>query len=121
MTITTPTLTQGAPAIRRPTSVKGYADLTWGGYSRISEDPNDERLGVTRQVEDIADAILGLGAVPPEPDDETRMRVENDTGAYKKRKVLITDHYGDTYDVWRVIRPLWAATLRDLRARRTTA
>ena len=31
--------------------------LIWGGYSRISDDPDDERYGVKRQREDI-EAVL---------------------------------------------------------------
>lgn len=122
MTITTAPLT-GLTRHRPPQTTTStlLASLTWGGYARISEDPNDERTGVTRQVEDITDAILGFNALPPDPDDEARMLVENDTGAFLKRKVQITDHYGDSYDVWRVIRPKWAAALRDLRAGRINA
>lgn len=97
-----------------------YANLTWGGYARISEDPHDERAGVTRQVEDITDAILSLDAVPPDADD-ARMVVENDTGAFKKRRVTITDQYGETRDAYRVIRPKWGAALRDLRAGKINA
>lgn len=93
---------------------------TWGGYARISEDPNDLRTGVGRQVEDIADGITKLGGTPPAPESE-HLHVENDTSAYKKRRVTITDHYGETRDAWRVVRPKWAAALRALRARQITA
>lgn len=91
------------------------AQLVWGDYSRISEDPDDERAGVTRQVEDNDDAIIRAGGTPPEPG-SARRYVENDTGAYKKRRVTITDHYGETREAYRVVRPVWAAALRALRA-----
>lgn len=90
------------------------ASLTWGGYSRISDDQTDERAGVTRQAEDIIDAIAALGAVAPAEDSE-HMVVENDTGAFKRRKVTITDHYGETRTAYRVVRPRWAEALRMLR------
>ncbi|MEP9381114.1 recombinase family protein [Nocardioides sp. KR10-350] len=120
ITATKPAASRGAAAPRNP-AARSYADLVFGGYARISEDPDDERLGVTRQVEDIEDAILRLGAIPPDRADVNRMRVENDTGAFKKRRVTITDQYGETRDAYRVIRPKWGAALRDLRAGRINA
>lgn len=93
---------------------RDLADRVWGGYARISEDPNDERVGVTRQVTDIADGITAHGGQPPTPE-SPYMWVENDTSAYKKRLVTITDHYGEKRDAWRVVRPMWAEALRALR------
>lgn len=103
-----------------PPRLNRFATLIWGGYARISEDPNDERTGVTRQVEDITEAIGDLGGTPP-PLDSTVMWVENDTGAYKKKKVRITDQYGETRDAWRVIRPDWGEALRALRTGKINA
>lgn len=96
------------------------AALTWGGYARISDDPDDKRLGVSRQVEDIGDGITRLGGKPPADDAEV-MWVENDTGAYKRKRVTITDQYGETRDAYRVVRPKWGAALRSLRASKINA
>lgn len=75
---------------------------------------------MARQTEDIPDAIVALGGTPPALDGPF-MWVENDTSAYKRRKVTITDHYGETRDAWRVVRPLWADAMRALRAGRINA
>lgn len=44
------------------------------------------------------------------------MYVENDTSAFKKKRVTITDEHGDQRTAYRVVRPVWAQVLRDLRA-----
>lgn len=78
-------------------------------YSRISFDPEQNALGVTRQDVDTEARLKELGATLGV------RQVENDTSAYRKKKVSITDHYGNTYAVWRVIRPVWAEALQRLR------
>lgn len=78
-------------------------------YSRISEDPDDLRRGVTRQASDTRDAVEARGATLG------LEHVENDTSAFKKRKVEVTDASGHTYAGYRVIRPVWHAALQRLR------
>lgn len=92
-------------------------ELIWGGYSRISDDPDDERFGVKRQREDIEDAIEKLGgALAPE-----LLFEENDTSAFKKRRVTIRDEYGEERVAYRVLRPVWAEAMRALRAGKINA
>lgn len=91
--------------------------LVWGGYLRISEDPDDLRQGVRRQHEDIAEAIARQGGEL----DPSRLYDENDTSAFKKRRVSITDEYGEQRFAYRVIRPRWAEAMRDLRSGVVTA
>lgn len=91
--------------------------LIWGGYARISEDPNDTRNGVTRQRVDIAEAISRRGGKLA----DERLYTENDTSAYKKRQVEITDEYGERRRAYRVMRPVWAQAMRDLRKGKITA
>lgn len=81
----------------------------WGTYTRISEDPDDAQRGVSRQNEDTADEVAKLG------DTVQRRYVENDTSAWKKRKIKVTDPAGREYFGYRVIRPLWHEALHDLR------
>jgi site-specific DNA recombinase len=78
-------------------------------YSRISEDPDDERKGVGRQVEDTRQGVEERGAALGVE------HVENDTSAWKKRKVQVTDASGNKYMGYRVIRPVWHAALMRLR------
>ncbi|WP_347057274.1 recombinase family protein [Blastococcus sp. HT6-30] len=78
-------------------------------YSRISEDPNDQRRGVTRQAADTREVVEARGATLGVE------HVENDTSAFKKRKVPVTDASGNTYMGYRVIRPVWHAALQRLR------
>jgi hypothetical protein len=40
---------------------------------------------------------------------------ENDTSAYKKKRLTMTDGQGNRYFVWRVIRPRWQSMLTALR------
>src|SRR4051794_10608359 len=78
-------------------------------YSRISEDPNDLRRGVTRQAADTREVVEARGATLGVE------QVENDTSAFKKRKVQVTDASGYSYAGYRVIRPVWHAALQRLR------
>jgi DNA invertase Pin-like site-specific DNA recombinase len=86
---------QGA-AFTRPTRAAGYV--------RISNDPSGLEKGVTRQMDDIRELAARLGWTI------IRFYVENDTSAYKKRKIKLPD--GKT--VWRVIRPEFRQMLDDL-------
>lgn len=81
----------------------------WGTYTRISEDPNDAQRGVTRQNADTADAVAALGGTV------AKQYIENDTSAFKKRRIKVTDPEGREYFGWRVIRPHWHEALHDLR------
>ena len=83
-------------AFARPTSAAGYV--------RISKDPYGHEKGVTRQMEDIRELAARLGWTIGQ------FYVENDTSAYKKRKIKLPD--GKT--VWRVIRPEFRRMLDDL-------
>jgi site-specific DNA recombinase len=74
-----------------------------GGYVRISEDPNDEEKGVTRQAEDVRDLAASLGW------QVTKLYEENDTSAYKKRHIRLPNGRS----VWRVIRPKFRQMLQD--------
>jgi DNA invertase Pin-like site-specific DNA recombinase len=74
------------------------------GYVRISRDPYGQEKGVTRQMEDIKELAARLGWTI------IRFYVENDTSAYKKRKITLPD--GST--AWRVIRPEFTRMLQDL-------
>ncbi|HSX68462.1 recombinase family protein [Nocardioides sp.] len=81
----------------------------WDAYERISDDPTDERAGVGRQHEDNEEAVRARGG---------RVAVhhcENNTSAYKKKRVELTDQYGNTYHAYRVMRPVWAQALQRLR------
>lgn len=89
----------------------------WGGYPRISEDPNDVRSGVTRQREDITDGVVARGGEPS----EIVWFEENNTSAYKKKRVLVSDAIGNDYYGWRVIRPQWHEALHALRTGRINA
>ncbi len=83
----------------------------WGGYPRISEDPKDLRTGLTRQVEDITAGVVRQGGSAA----DIKWYPENDTSAYKKRKVELVDPLGNAYSGYRVIRPVWHKALHDLR------
>lgn len=81
----------------------------WDAYERISDDPTDTQAGLGRQHDDNNSAVAKRGGrvVQHHP--------ENNTSAYKKKRVRVTDQYGNTYDAWRVMRPVWAAALQRLR------
>jgi len=79
-------------------------------YARISDDQFDTAAGVGRQTADGRTRGAALGAT------EMIDYTENDTSAYKRRKVTITDEYGDRRQAWRVMRPRWAEMMRAIRA-----
>lgn len=82
----------------------------WGNYLRISEDPHDIGNGVNRQQQDTREAVEKHGGTI------TKTYRENDTSAYKKRKVRRRDEAGNEYHAYRVIRPVWQKALTDLRS-----
>lgn len=92
-----------------PTTYPTGAPLRWGSYTRISDDPFDVQRGVKRQGEDNAKAI---SARKGELVKEYR---ENDTSAWKKKRLTRQDPDGHEYAIYRVIRPRWHEALRDLR------
>jgi len=73
------------------------------GYVRISNDPNGTERGVLRQIEDIYERAAQLGWTIVE------IYVENDTSAYKKRRVFLPDGRA----VRRVVRPEFRRMLDD--------
>lgn len=81
----------------------------WDTYERISDAEKGDVDGVERQRMRNRAAVEALGGVVGI---EHR---ENNTSAYKKRKVTLTDQYGYTYEALRVIRPVWGAALNRLR------
>jgi DNA invertase Pin-like site-specific DNA recombinase len=86
-------------------------DRRWGGATRISDDPYDEQRGITRQTIDIKEAVASAGGDPA----SITWYAENDTSAFKKRRVALTDSLGNEYTGLRVIRPVWHKALHDLR------
>ena len=94
-------------------STAGQKLLRYGGDVRISEDEwvKDEKTGemrlsekgITRQKEDILAKAGHLGA------EVTEWYPENDTSAFKKRRIRLPDGRS----VWRVIRPEFRRMLRD--------
>lgn len=87
--------------------------VIFGGYPRISEDPKDLRTGFDRQVEDIRSEVSRRGGDP----DEIVWFPENNTSAYKKKRIKVVDPMGNEYIGYRVIRPKWHAALHALRNR----
>lgn len=80
--------------------------LVVGRYLRISKDLQHDAKGVGRQNEDEISAIESAGGIVGPVYDE------NDTGAYKKKRIRLAD--GTV--IYRVIRPLWQKLLEDLRS-----
>lgn len=84
-----------------------FEGLRFGLYTRISDDSEDEAKGVAMQEQDERAWVASVGGQVHEPVYE-----ENDTTAYKKKRVKLPD--GTV--VYRVIRPVWQRMLADLRA-----
>lgn len=78
----------------------------WGLYLRISDDAARDEKGTGRQEADERAWVTSVGGTVG------KVYNENDTSAYKKRKVRLPD--GTV--VWRVVRPLWEQMLADLRS-----
>jgi DNA invertase Pin-like site-specific DNA recombinase len=93
------------------------ADLTgpvsptfkWGIYVRISDDRTEDERGVRRQEDDARERITQRGG------SVTGIYAENDTSAYKKRRVSLTDEAGNQFQAYRVIRPVFKRLIDDLR------
>lgn len=82
----------------------------WDAYERISDDSTDTQEGVGRQREDTEKAVAARGGHV-----ETH-HAENNTSAYKKRRVALVDPQGNAYEGYRVVRPVWSEALRRLRS-----
>ncbi|PWU47481.1 hypothetical protein DLJ47_30475 [Micromonospora sp. S4605] len=78
-------------------------------YLRISDDRDDDESGVRRQAKDTVGYVLARGAT------QITFYVENDTSAFKKKRITLIDPEGFRYYVWRVIRPRWQKMLSALR------
>lgn len=76
-----------------------------GGYKRISADPYGLERGVANQEEDISQKAVQLGWPPV-----AKWYTENDTSAYKKKRV----RFEDGSVGYRNIRPQFMAMLKDL-------
>jgi site-specific DNA recombinase len=85
------------------------AGLRVGAYVRVSEDRDDDAKAVGRQEEDTRVLVARHGGTV------AKVYAENDTSAYKKRRVQRTDERGEVFHVYRVIRPVFQQLLADLR------
>jgi site-specific DNA recombinase len=85
------------------------AGLRVGAYVRVSEDREDDAKAVGRQEEDTRALVARHGGTV------AKLYAENDTSAYRKRRVQRTDDHGETFHVYRVIRPVFQEMLSDLR------
>jgi site-specific DNA recombinase len=84
--------------------------LRVGLYTRISDDTEADAKGVKRQEQDERAEVVRQGGTV------AGLYEENDTSAYKKKRVTQTDPQGNSYSVYRVIRPVYQRLLADLRA-----
>lgn len=94
-----------------------------GGYGRMSKKKRDGRAvsvvdawdeqsgGLDRQTEDISSMVVAGGGDP----DSITWYIEDNTSAFKKKKVKRVDANGNEYDAYRVIRPVWHTALHALR------
>ncbi|WP_042370296.1 recombinase family protein [Streptacidiphilus neutrinimicus] len=80
-------------------------DLSWILYARESEDAEGDGEQVENQMEDLVEQAQAVGG------SIGRRVSENDTSAFKKRRVRLPD---GTF-AYRVIRPKWDSVLTDLR------
>lgn len=93
-----------------PAHAQTFAGMHVAVYLRISDDKLENESGVRRQAVDTVWHVLQRGAA------SVTIYEENDTSAYKKRRVLhVEPSSGSRYWVWRVIRPGWQAMLTALR------
>lgn len=93
-----------------PEHARSFAGVAVAIYLRISDDRNQDEGGVRRQAGDTAGYVLARGA------NKITFYVENDTSAFKKKRITMTDPEGFRYYVWRVIRPRWQKMLSALRS-----
>lgn len=93
-----------------PEGLLTLLDLDTSIYLRISLDPNEDFGGIRRQGQDAVLHALRRGAA------SLAFYVENDTSAFKKKRIIVDDGEGNKYYVWRVIRPRWQKMLSDMRS-----
>jgi site-specific DNA recombinase len=84
--------------------------LRVGLYTRISEDTEADAKGVKRQEADERAEVARQGGTA------VAVYEENDTSAYKRKRVQRTDDAGNSYFVYRVVRPEYQRLLADLRS-----
>ncbi|HEV2635817.1 MAG TPA: recombinase family protein [Actinocrinis sp.] len=94
----------GHMAVRMIQDYDAYKPTKAGGYVRISDDPYGLERGVTRQTQDIHEKAGQLGWTI------AKTYPENDTSAYRKKKITLPD--GTV--VFRVVRPQFRQMLEDL-------
>ncbi|MEH0826242.1 MULTISPECIES: recombinase family protein [unclassified Micromonospora] len=92
-----------------PSHAQSFAGMHVAIYLRISDDRNEDEGGVRRQGGDTVGHVLVRGA------SQITFYVENDTSAFKKKRITLIDPEGFRYYVWRVIRPRWQKMLTALR------
>ncbi|MFU8852477.1 recombinase family protein [Micromonospora sp. SL1-18] len=93
-----------------PSHAQMFAGMDVAIYLRISDDRNEDEGGVRRQGDDTVGHALLRGAT------QITFYVENDTSAFKKKRLTMVDPEGNRYYVWRVIRPRWQKMLSALRS-----
>ncbi|WP_433373861.1 recombinase family protein [Actinoplanes sp. CA-142083] len=98
-----------------PQAVRSMDRLHVAVYLRISDDRLEEYRGVRRQATDTINYVLARGAA------SVTIYEENDTSAFKKKRITVADEQGNQYFAWRVIRPRWQAMLAALRSSICTA
>ncbi|MEY9927364.1 hypothetical protein ABH926_001989 [Catenulispora sp. GP43] len=96
---------RGSVTLSLNAALRAHKPLRPGVYLRISHDRFGNEKGVTRQLEDANWKRTDLGWGP-----FAKVYKENDTGAYKKRKVARPDGSVE----WEVIRPEFRQMLKDL-------
>jgi site-specific DNA recombinase len=84
--------------------------LRVGLYTRISDDTEADAKGVKRQEADERAEVARQGGTAVD------VYEENDTSAYKRKRVQRTDDAGNRYFVYRVVRPEYQRLLADLRS-----
>lgn len=97
-------LEAGRRATRLISDLRSYRAKRAGAYVRISDDPFGLERGVTRQKSDAHAKAEMMGWTL------SRIYCENDTSAYRKKKITLPD--GTV--VWRVVRPEFRKMLDDL-------
>jgi site-specific DNA recombinase len=84
--------------------------LRVGLYTRISDDTEADAKGVRRQESDERAEVARQGGTA------VAVYEENDTSAYKRKRVQRSDDAGNSYFVYRVVRPEYQRLLADLRS-----
>ncbi|QKW21116.1 recombinase family protein [Kitasatospora sp. NA04385] len=79
--------------------------LVWILYARESEDSEGTGEQVENQMVDLREEVTGIGGRV------RREELENDTSAFKKKRIRLPD---GTF-VYRVVRPKWDSIIADLR------